>query len=118
MILKIDGTEIVSPKEFSVTILDLDDSEASVRTADGTLNRDRIAIKKQITMSWGVLSWSEMSTLLTAMSPIYFEFYYPDPQEGAYVTKTMYVGNRPAPVSVSAGGDIKWSGLKAILTER
>lgn len=119
MILKINNVEISAyPKEFSVTPMDLDNGESSVRTADGTLTRDRIAVKRQIDMSWGVLSWSEMSGILQAMSGVFFDFYYPDPMTGTYVTKTMYVGNRPAPAALSKDGDILWKDLKVILTER
>lgn len=119
MILKINNVEISAyPKEFSVTPMDLDNGESSVRTADGTLTRDRIAVKRQIDMSWGVLSWNEMSGILQAMSGVFFDFYYPDPMTGTYVTKTMYVGNRPAPAALSKDGDILWKDLKVILTER
>ncbi|MNB97781.1 hypothetical protein D3C75_450130 [compost metagenome] len=119
MQLKINGTEIaVYPSAFSPTILDLDDGDSTVRTADGTLNRDRVAVKRQIDLSWGVLTWNEISALLRSMDGVFFDFYYPDPMTGKYETKSMYVGNRPAPVAVSKDGQILWSGLKVTLTEK
>lgn len=119
MQIKINGTEIpVYPSEFSVTTLDLDNGESTVRTADGTLNRDRVAVKRQIDMSWSALTWSQVSALLQAMSGVFFEVYYPDPMTGQYETKTFYAGNRPAAVAIPKGNDIIWSGIKITLTER
>lgn len=119
MLLKIDGTTIAAyPKSFKVTTLDLDNGESTVRTADGKLTRDRVAVKRQIEMAWGVLDQETTSDLLKAMSGVFFELYYPDPMEGTYVTKTFYVGNRPAPFSVEKNGQVFWNGIEVILTER
>jgi len=119
MELKIDEVEIAAyPKEFSVTPLDIDNADSSVRTADGTLSRDRIAVKRQIDMTFGLLSWADISSILQAMSPVFFSFYYPDPMDGTYVTKTFYVGNRPSPFAVTDGEDVKWNGLKIVLTQQ
>jgi hypothetical protein len=117
--LKVNGTEIAAyPSTFNVTPMDLDDGDSTVRTADGTLNRDRVAVKRQIDMSFGVLTWSQISALLQSMSGVFFNFYYPDPMSGKYETKSMYVGNRPSPVAVSQGNEILWNGLKVTLTEK
>ncbi|BFH13535.1 hypothetical protein WJ0W_004081 [Paenibacillus melissococcoides] len=119
MRLKVNGMEIAAyPSSFTVTTMDLDDGESSVRTADGTLNRDRIAVKRQIEMSWGPLKWQQISALLKSMDGVFFDFTYPDPMTGSYETKKMYVGNRPAPFTVEQGNEIMWSGLKVTLTER
>ena len=119
MTLKIDGVEIAEyPSAFTVTPLDIDNGESTVRTADGTLTRDRVAVKRQIDMEWGVVTWDVMASLLQSMSGVFFEFYYPDPMSGAYETKTFYVGNRPAPTALSKGSEIYWSGLKVTLTEK
>ena len=118
LILKINGRDIAAyPKEFTVTPLDLD-NDTTVRTADGRLNRDRVAVKRQVEMSWGVLEWRVMAALLQSMADVFFELYYPDPMEGTYVTKTFYVGNRPCPMAVVQDGKIWWNNLKVTLTER
>jgi hypothetical protein len=119
MDLKVNGVDIAAyPKEFAVTALDLDDGEATVRTADGTLNRDRVTVKRQIDMTFAALKWSAMAALLQSMADTFFDLYYPDPMEGTYVTKTFYVGNRPCPAAIFRDNDIYWSGLKITLTER
>ncbi|RED34670.1 DUF6711 family protein [Paenibacillus sp. VMFN-D1] len=117
--LKINGQDIaVYPSQFSVTTLDLDDGESSVRTSDGTLNRDRITVKRQVDMTWGVLRWSQISAILQAMDGVFFDFTYPDPMTGQHETKSFYVGNRPAPFAVQNGNEILWNGLKVTLTEK
>lgn len=119
MILKIDGVEIAAyPSNFSVTILDLDDADTTTRTADGTMTRDRIAVKRQIEMSWPALSWEKLSAILTAMQNEFFEFTYPDSMTGRYETKTFYVGNRTSPIAFERNGVMWWENLQLTLTER
>ncbi|MDQ0091672.1 hypothetical protein J2T12_005112 [Paenibacillus anaericanus] len=118
MDLKVNGQDIAAfPSGFTVIPMDLDDGDSSVRTSDGTLNRDRIAVKRQIEMSWPALPMNEISALLKSMDAVFFNFTYPDPMEGGYVTKKMYVGNRPAATALEKDGVIWWDGLKVTLTE-
>jgi hypothetical protein len=119
MQIKINNVNIARmPSEFTVTVLDLDDADATTRTADGTLNRDRITTKRQIEMKFNALTWADISSILQAISGVFFDLYYPDPMTGTYVTKTFYVGNRPAPVAIEKNGVIWWAGLEITLTER
>ena len=121
MLIKINNVEIAAyPKAdgFTVTPLDLDNAESTTRTADGTLNRVWITVKRQIDMTFGILTWAQIASILQAMSDVYFDFYYPDPMAGAYVTKKLYVGNRPAPFAVEVDGEMYWNGLKITLTEQ
>jgi hypothetical protein len=117
--LKVNGVPLVaSPSEFRVTILDLDDADSSVRTSDGMLNRDRIAVKRQIEIGWNALTSIQLSQILKAMKDVFFDFTFPDPMEGKYITKRMYVGDRPSPVAFERNGVLWWKDLKYTLTER
>lgn len=119
MIIKINGATIPrNPSEFSVDVVDLDDGSTTTRTADGTLHRDRIAVKRKINMRWNALTWDVLSQLLEAVSPVFFEVYYPDPMTGQYETKTFYVGDRQAPVAILRNGTIIWEGLTMNFIER
>lgn len=119
MILKINGAELpVYPSKFVASSFDLDNGETTQRTIDGTLNRDRIAIKSQVEMEFGILKWDEVSTILAAVSDVFFNFYYPDPVAGGYVERVMYVGNRSTPIALFQGGQAYWSGLKLTFTEK
>lgn len=117
--IKINGTTIAaSPATFVPTLIDLDDGESSIRTADGKLHRDRIRVMRQLDMTFGILTWAEMSALMKSMSDTFFNVTYPDPMTGGYETKRFYVGNRNPAVAVAKGNDILWSGLKITLTEQ
>ena len=121
MLLRINGVDIAAypvPEGFKVTILDLDDAESTTRTSDGTMHRDRVAVKRQIEMEFPALTMQQISSILKATSAPFFDFYYPDPMIGGYTTKRMYVGNRSASVPIEKNGVIYWSGLQITLTEK
>lgn len=111
--------EIASyPAKFSVKVLDLDNAETTTRTADGKMSRDRIAVKRQIEMSWPTLQWAALSAVLQAMQNEFITFTYPDPMTGTQQTKTFYAGDRTAPVAIIIGGVTWWEGLQVTLTEQ
>jgi len=120
MVIKFNNVELAKyPSTFSVTTLDIDNSESTFRSANGTLTRDRIAVKRQIDLSWDMLlTWSEISGILQSMDDVFFDVYYPDPLTGAYATKTFYVGNRPTPIAYGKGSTVMWGGVKVTLTEK
>lgn len=119
MDLRVNGDPIaVHPAQMQVEVLDLDDAESTTRTADGTLNRDRVAVKRQIEMTFSALTMAQISALLKQMSAVFFDFRFPDPLAGSYITRTMYVGNRPASIPMEKNGVIFWDGLKITLTEK
>lgn len=119
MQIKLNNKEIAAyPDTFTVTTQDLDDAEGTTRTADGTLNRDRIAVKRKIEMSFGPLDWNQISSILNDVKDVFFNVYYPDPMAGKYETRTFYVGDRPTAIAVSKGNSIVWEGLTLSLIER
>ncbi|AIQ54565.1 hypothetical protein R70331_25670 [Paenibacillus sp. FSL R7-0331] len=118
MDIRINGVRIAaSPSIFQPTILDLDNAETTVRTSNGVLNRDRVAVKRQIQVEWPPIPMPKISALLKQMSGVTFQLYYPDPMAGTYVTKSMYVGDRTAPMAFEKNGVVWWEGLKCTLTE-
>jgi len=117
--LAINGVEIAKyPAQFSVTVMDLDDADTTTRTADGTLTRDRIAVKRQIEMSFNAMLWEDIAAIQQAMADEFFEFTYPDPHSGQQETKTFYAGNRKAAVAIVKNGVYWWTGLQLTLTEQ
>ena len=81
-IYKINGTPIPSPTEASVSIEDLEVD--AYRTADGVLHRERArqGVRK-VSFKYDILTQSEYASLLTQLSPLFFELTYLDPQRGA-----------------------------------
>lgn len=117
-LLKIEDIELPAPTAIQSTIQDLDSEDGTGRNQVGTMFRDRVTVKRSVRCEWGPLTKTEMSTLLTAMSPVAFSLTYPDPQEGALKTINAYVGNRSVPVLVPLGdNDWMWGGLSVDFTE-
>lgn len=113
--LKINGVDIATPSVFSVEINDVDGE--SERNARGDMVRDRIAVKRKLNLEWPALTQSQIQTLLTAVSDVFFNVTYPDPQAGV-VTKNMYVGTRTTAVLRIKNGVPLWDGLKMSFVER
>lgn len=107
--IKVNGTTIKTPSTLQIDISDIDGS--TERNANGTLIRDRIAVKRKLNMTWNALTPQEMSSLLKAVQDPFFTVEYPDPMTGNNQTKTMYVGDRNAPMYRNLNGAILWQGL-------
>ena len=115
--IKINGVDIATPKTYEPTISDLDGE--SNRNANGELIRDRIAVKRKLNLEWPPLTQSEISTLLKAVSSVFFTVTFPDPELGI-ITTTMYVGDRTAPAYFydTKTKEVKWQGLKMNFIEK
>lgn len=115
--ISINGVQIATPNTYEVTVSDLDGE--TNRNANGDLIRDRIAVKRKINLEWPPLSQSAISTLLNAISSVFFTVTFPDPQLGV-INKTMYVGDRTAPAYMydEVTKEVKWSGLKMNFIEK
>ena len=116
--LKINGVAVPTPKVLKVDISDID-GETS-RNAKGDLLRDRIAVKRKLNCEWAPLTMEEISTLLKAVKAVYFTVEYPDPMEGAFITKTFYVGDRSMPMYWydKAKNRYLWQGLTMNFIEK
>lgn len=113
--IKINGVDIATPKTYESSISDIDGE--TNRNANGELIRDRIAVKRKLSLEWPPLTQSQISTLLNAVSSVFFSVTFPDPQLGM-ITKTMYVGDRSAPAYSYINSEVKWSGLKMNFIEK
>jgi hypothetical protein len=116
--LKIKGVAITTPKIFKVGIQDIDGE--TERNAAGDLLRDRITTKRKLECEWGPLEMSEISTLLKAVTDVYFSVDYPDPMDGVIITKTFYVGDRTAPMYLfdETKNRYMWQGLSMNFVEQ
>ena len=113
--IKINGVDIITPKVFEVTVTDLDGE--SNTNANGEIIRDRIAVKRNISIEWQPLSQTEIETILKAVNNVFFTVTFPDPMSGI-VTKTMYVQDRTAPAYRFENNEVKWSGLTMNFVEK
>ncbi|WP_404989279.1 DUF6711 family protein [Clostridium culturomicium] len=113
---KIDGVVMPTPKIFKVNIADIDGE--TNRNANGDLMRDRLTTKRKIELEYPLMDPTDISKILKAISPVFVTVEYPDPQEGTLVTKTMYAGDKSAPIYRVVDGKVKWEGLTFNLIER
>ena len=114
--LKINGILIKpTPQEMQVMINDVDGE--STRNARGDMVRDRIAVKRKISLKFPPLTDSQIQTILNATSNEFFTVEYPDPVLGI-TTKTFYVGDRTAPIYSRHKNFCYWTDLSFNLIER
>lgn len=116
-LLKINGVDIKTPTAMSVTVSDFDGE--TTRNAKGELIRDRIGVKRKVECEWKYLTQSQISTLLNAVQNVFFSVTFLDPKDGV-LTKTMYVGDRTAPMyrHGNGGSDVLWENLKMNFVEK
>ena len=113
--LTINGVAVAVPKSFSVAVTDVDGK--STRNSNGDMIRDRITVKRKLECEWPPLTQEEISTLLNAVSSVFFSVSYPDPVTGQ-TTKEFYVGDRTAPAYSFNDKFRPWNGLTMNFIER
>lgn len=115
-LLNINGVDVKTPSKFQVDVSDIDGE--TTRNAKGELVRDRIAVKRKLNCTFPPMTQAEMSTLLNAVSDIFFTVTYLDPMSGVQ-TKTMYVGDRSAPMfRYGTGSNVMWESLSMNFIEK
>ena len=118
MKLKINGINVTKPKTFVVNIIDVEDSDSTMQMSDGSINRDIIAVKRQIEVDFDTLSWANCSVILNLFQEDFTNINYPDPLLGTYTTKTFFVTRKTSPYLVKHKGELYWQGLSFTLIER
>lgn len=116
--LAVNGTTLPAPNQYSFIVNDIDGK--STRNANGKLSRDRVAVKRKLTINWGPLSIEQLSKILQAIKDPFFQCTYLDGQEGQMMTKTFYVGDRTSP-AYSWNEKMKsfaWQGLQCDFIEQ
>jgi hypothetical protein len=114
-IKSVDNYAVPSPSSFQWEMEDLSDSSAG-RTEDGKMHKNRIGSKVAISLSWQNVSTAVASQVLKRFNAEYFKVNYLDPEEGEYIEKTFYVGNRTAPMYNSQLG--LWSNVSFKIIEQ
>ena len=115
--ITISGVYVTQPDIYEVTIADLDSS--ANRSGNGTLYRDRVAVKRTINLSWFRLDATELSVLLNSVSPVFFPVTYLDPEIMGQRTGTFYVSDRTQGVAIkNSDGTYTWRGVGFSLVER
>lgn len=114
--LWVNGIKMPAPSKLDVGEYDV--SASASRNAAGEMMIDRVTTKRKLEMEWPALMSSETSTLLSAITEIFFTVTYPDPATGANATMTCYCGDRTAPLALMRSGQPIWNGFKMNWIER
>lgn len=114
-LVTIGSTVLPSPSELSLGVQDIVKAD---RNAKGNMIIERVAVKQKLSLSWAYLSAADMSTVLTALSPMVFSITYTDPITNALRQPTQfYVGDRNMGVLDFRGGVPRYKDVKFDLIE-
>ena len=114
-LISIDGVDIPTPSDLGWGIMDLSKAE---RNAKGTMIIERIATKRKLELSYATLDRAAMSTILKAISPVFFSVTYMDPQTNANRTGTFYCGDRTGGMLKFINGVPTYKDIKFDLIEK
>ena len=113
--IRINGVEwLAYPTSFVVEIDDVLASSAGL-LANGKNHRPRIATKRNISVSFPMLTDNQIANVLNSIDDVFFDVFYPDPHLGAWTTRRFSAENKTAPSFDWASG--RWSGLSFDLVE-
>lgn len=78
--------------------------------------KEKIGQLVKLELEWSYLTTAQISTVLTAFDPEYFNVEYLDAKTATFKTSEFYVGDRTAPLYNSRLG--LWEGLALNIIER
>ena len=123
--LKINGVDFlpfVAAGGIEWSRNDVDSSNAG-ELQDGTMRRDRITMRRKLTITMNSLSTADMKTVQQAIYPQWVEVEFLDPLEGAVITRTFYSNNVACTAArqhtLKSGEQVvKWRGFTFPLIEQ
>lgn len=116
-VIVVDGKTFKCPSGLDWEKQDVSDKAAG-RTGDARMHKNRVAMKRTLSLSWSNLSKQEIHEILVAFKPEYVFVKYWDPLEGEDITKEFYTGNMKASVRWWAKGRERYSRLAFDVIER
>ncbi|WEG14009.1 hypothetical protein PU629_06470 [Pullulanibacillus sp. KACC 23026] len=114
-LITVGGVELTTPSDLQPGIQDISKAE---RNARGTMIIERIATKKTLDLSYSYLNASDLSAVLTAVSPVFFNVTYLDPVTNSFVTSSFYCGDRTMGMISYVNGVPRYKDVKFTLIER
>lgn len=114
-LISINGVDIPTPSDLQVGIMDLSKAE---RNANGTMIIERIATKRKLEISYSYLSSTDLSSVLNAIDPVFFNVTYMDPQTDSMRTGSFYSGDRNCGMLSFTNGVPRYKDVKFNLIER
>lgn len=114
-LISIGGVELPTPSDYGVGVQDISKAE---RNAQGTMIIERITTKKTLELNYSYLDSSDLSKILKAVSPTFFNVTYLDPVTNTQMTSSFYCGDRSVSLISFTNGVPKYKDMKFTLIER
>ena len=114
-LITVESVALPPPSGYSAIAQDVGKWE---RNARATMIGEFIARKVKIEMSWNFINANDLSTILTAIDPLFFSVTYLDSQTKTYKTGTFYKGDRTMPLYDFLSDVPRYSGFAVNLIER
>jgi hypothetical protein len=93
--ITIEGVDLPAPSSY---LTSQQDFTKILRNARGTMIGEFISRKAKIEMSWNFITEDNMSLILNAIDPLFFNVKYWDSKTKAYRTSLFYKGDRTSPL--------------------
>ncbi|NCA32119.1 hypothetical protein [Adlercreutzia muris] len=88
----------VQPDGLEWGVNDISDPDAGrVQDANCTMMKRRIARKRTLSLSWANPTLAQASAILRMFAPEYLWVRFIDPEEGGFITRNFYTGDKKAP---------------------
>src|SRR5437763_1310277 len=113
--ITVNGVNLPTPSDYQIGVQDLSNAQ---RNAQGTMIIERIATKKTLTLSYAFLNATDLSTILQAVAPTFYNVTYIDPVTNSNVTSSFYCGDRSLGMVDYQNGVPRYQNLKFELIER
>jgi hypothetical protein len=114
-LITIGGVAIPTPTEYTIGVMDISKAE---RNANGNMIIERITTKRKISISYAFLTASSLKTILTAISPTFYNVTYLDPVNNTFVTSSFYAGDRNMGMIDFQDGVARYKDVSFDLVER
>lgn len=87
---------LIDPSDMEYSVYDLDAGGSTGRAVDGTLLRQRVAVKEKLTMEFPPMRAEDFTAMMNLIASQTFSCKYYSLKTGSVRTVTMYVGDRSA----------------------
>lgn len=94
------------------------DGKNAGRMLDGTMQRDRVAIKIRFDVTCRPLTAAEQAKILSAIEPEFVTLTYTDPVTNSTKSGQFYSNNFPSTFAMVRNGTEYWSGLTFPLIQK
>lgn len=115
-LIRIEAVILPTPSTYLVGLQDIVNAE---RNARAVLIAERIRVNvRKIELGWQFITRSNVSIVLGAISPLFFNVTYVDPVTDDLRTGTFYVGDRSVPMLDFFNGEPRYKDFAFNLIER